>query len=114
MTIAEKNDQFRKDVCSGIKQSDGKAVQTRGVSALGVPNAIDIQLKVAEFDTFTKGDDPYGEHDFGMIEADINHPKIFWKIDYYSNSDMQYGAEPEAKIEHDCYRVLTIMLADEY
>ena len=58
---------------------------------------------------FPIGNDPYGEHDFGVIEA-IDLPKVYWKIDYYEDESMNYGTEDKI----NCYRVLVIMLADEY
>lgn len=36
---------------------------------------------VRSFTDFTKDNDPYGEHDFGMVEH--QGEKYFWKFDYY-------------------------------
>jgi Protein of unknown function (DUF3768) len=38
--------------------------------------------------------------------------KIFWKIDYYSDAEMEYGAEDPAS--ESTYRVLTVMFAEDY
>jgi hypothetical protein len=54
---------------------------------------------VKEFNTFTEGNDPWHEHDFGSF--DYKGEKIFWKIDDYEGNE---GYE----------LVMTIMLAEEY
>ena len=43
-----------------------------------------ILQKVSAFNNFTEGDDPYGEHDFGVIEG---MPRVYWKIDYYADEN---------------------------
>ena len=68
-----------------------------------------ILAKVKAFDNFSEDNDPYGEHDFGAIEI-LGVGKVFWKIDYYDDSDMEFGAEDK----ETAYRVLVIMLADDY
>ena len=107
--IAKKNDEFRVTTMQGLKSDTGKAVRTRGVAALGSFANIYIQSKIAEFSEWTADNDPYGEHDFGSIEIN-GLPKIFWKIDYYANADIEYGTADRL----NAYRVLVIMLADEY
>ena len=107
-SVQQLNDTFRKSILRG-KRPDGKAVMTQGVKALGnLARAYLFQL-IINHSHFPNGDDPYGEHDFGVIEA-IDLPKVYWKIDYYENSDIEYGTEDKI----NCYRVLVIMLADEY
>ena len=67
-------------------------------------------LAVQSFSSFTKENDPHGEHDFGSFE--VTGHKIFWKIDYY-DAAMQFGSEdPTDPVKTT--RVLTIMLAEEY
>jgi hypothetical protein len=57
-----------------------------------------------------KGNDPYGEHDFGSL--DMMGERIFWKIDYY---DLAFRAGSPAPDDPEVTRrVLTIMLASEY
>lgn len=68
-----------------------------------------ILAKVKAYNTFDPEDDPYGEHDFGAIDI-AGVGKVFWKIDYYEDAGMEYGAEDKAT----AYRSLLIMLADEY
>ena len=107
--IADKNDAFRKAVMKGIQREDGKAVRTQAVAALGSLTNLFIHAKIAAFDDFNEGNDPYGEHDFGSVTLD-GKTKIFWKIDYYADTSMEYGAEDKL----NCYRFLVIMLAEEY
>jgi hypothetical protein len=103
--IAELN-----DLCRTAMGVAGRAVQTRGISALPLAEQSAIREKVETFDAFEKGNDPYGERDFGAFEH--NGQKIFWKIDYY-NKSMDGGSEDPAD-PAQTIRVLTIMLADEY
>ena len=107
--IATANDTFRKSILRG-KRTDGKAVMTSGIQALGSLTHAYIFQRIINHSHFPNGDDRYGEHDFGVIEAIDWFPKIYWKIDYYENSDIEYGTEDKI----NCYRVLVIMLADEY
>lgn len=87
-----------------------KLIQTPGINALPPATQSRIREKVELFDTWTKGNDPHGEHDFGNFEHDGN--RIFWKIDYYDRA-LEYGSEhPEDPAQTT--RVLTIMLAEEY
>jgi hypothetical protein len=103
--IAELNDLCRKSM--GIA---GRLIQTKGFNALPPHVQSAIREKVEIFDNFTSDNDPYGEHDFGVIEHDEN--RIFWKIDYYA-PDMMHGSENPADPKQTV-RVLTIMLAEEY
>ena len=106
--IQRKNDAFRKAVFSR-PQPDGKAIMTRAVASLaGMTKAL-LFHEIVNFDDFTEGNDPYGEHDFGCIELE-GLPKIYWKIDYYEDASMVYGTEDRL----NAYRVLIIMFAEEY
>ncbi len=96
--IAKKNDVFRK---SGF----GVTV-TPGVQVLeDLGGLID---DIRRFNDFTEENDPYGEHDFGIVYW--WGEKVFWKIDYYDQA-LKYGEDP---LSLDCRRVLTVMLASEY
>ena len=106
--IQAKNDAFRKAVMFA-PQPDGKAIMTRGVANLGNMVCAWIYKQIAEFDAFTDDNDPYGDHDFGSVQPQ-GLPKVFWKIDYYEDADMESGTEDKL----DCYRVLVIMLSEEY
>ena len=105
-SIAELNDAFRR----GDKKVPGQVVITAGISTLSKDVQAEIFTQVRNFNDFTEGNDPYGEHDFGSFEhAD---GKIFWKIDYYDPT-LQFHSEDKADITKT-KRVLTIMLASEY
>lgn len=85
---------------------------TQGVASLDGDTQLIILAKVRAFDTFPKDDDPYGEHDFGVVEVSTFGKlyRVYWKIDYYADESMDTGTEDKIK----AYRVLTLMLADEY
>jgi hypothetical protein len=102
--IRDLNDAFRR---SGV---GGKVLLTNGVNALGMDKVNLLNARVREFASFPKGNDPYGEHDFGAVT--FEGTKYFWKIDYYA-LDMQHGSEDPADPSQTT-RVLTIMRADEY
>ena len=104
--IRDLNDAFRSDL------SSGHLMLTRGVHALGLPGSAAAIRKMVEFAAFTPENDPYGEHDFGIIELDGE--KLYWKIDYFErDSGLTAGAEhPEDATTTE--RVVTIMLASEY
>lgn len=105
--IAMINDTFRKKVLHA-PQPDGKAVITRGVAAL--PSNLQAWLfhAVATDTDFPAGNDPYGEHDFGVVVS--GDMQFYWKIDYYADAGMEFGTADKA----NAYRVLVIMLAEEY
>src|SRR5215211_4865405 len=101
--VRELNDAFRKTF------KGGRVMLTAGVEALPSDVRAMAIRKVATFDTFTKDNDPYGEHDFGNFE--LSGYRFFWKIDLYDTS-LRYGSPDPADPEKTC-RVLTIMLAEE-
>jgi Protein of unknown function (DUF3768) len=95
------NDQLRQNF------SEGTAVLTCGVAALGAEAVARIVKTIAVYDDFCHANDPHQEHDFGAFEADGN--VIFFKIDLYEEPDVKNpNGEPVVT------RVLTIMLAEEY
>ena len=109
-TIALQNDEFRKRVLRH-PHPGGICHLTRGFNALPDLTKDRVYEMIRAKEEFDEGNDPYGEHDFGSVEI-VNTPKIFWKISYYQNRNMEYGTEtPEAPTT---FRVLTIMLAEEY
>ena len=110
--VVAKNDAFRKRLFirdAKAAQTEGLHHMTRGVHFLPDPDKALVLFAVRDFDDFSEGDDPYGEHDFGAI-ALPNIPKVYWKIDYYEDAKMAVGTDDRVT----AYRVLTIMLADEY
>jgi hypothetical protein len=102
--VRQLNDSFRRSFVGGV------VVVTAGVEALPRERRGLLIAKVREFDAFTEDNDPYGEHDFGVVEdGDV---RCFWKIDYY-DSEMELTS-PDPSDPAVTTRVLTIMLADEY
>ena len=108
--IAAMNDQFRAHGASPSLQ--GRMFITAGIAALPSPVQAEIVAKVQTFDAFTEDNNPHGEHDFGAFDVpEIG--RIFWKLDYYADADMEAGSEDPSD-PAQCFRVLTIMLASEY
>ena len=59
---------------------------------------------------FTPDNDPYGEHDFGALEA--AGERVFFKIDYFDRS-LAYASSDPADSSVTT-RVLTVLLSHEY
>jgi len=71
------------------------------------PHIRAVLREVMNFSSFTAGNDPYGEHDFGAVE--VGGERYFFKIDYY-DEDFEFGVDQY----RDAFRrALTIMRADE-
>lgn len=108
--IRDLNDRFR----AGDRAIAGRIMVTIGVQELIAnhegSSLADVIRAVREFDSFTRDNDPYGEHDFGGFA--FLAKKLFWKIDYYA-PDLEHGSEDPADVSLTV-RVLTIMLAEEY
>lgn len=69
--IAELN-----DLCRKAMGTAGRLMQTEGFDTLPLHIKSAIREKVETFDNFTSDNDPYGEHDFGVIEHEEH--RIFW------------------------------------
>lgn len=105
--IAESNDKLRQNLFNPGKD---KVILTQGVSNLPFDEQLRILIKVQLFNNFNAGNDPYSQHDFGMIEH--SELKYFFKIDYYDTS-MEYASDDPSNPDITT-RVLTVMRADEY
>ena len=102
------NDAFRRAL--GHKAGlPGKFVMTAGIAALGDNVVYEVIRKVCAFDSFSEDNDPEGDHSFGAFEHD--GVSIFWKIDYFADAACDYGAEDPGT---RCFRVLTVLRADEW
>jgi hypothetical protein len=88
----------------------GGAVITVGVAALGRGTVECIVRAIAIFNDFLNDNDPYGEHDFGMLE--VNGQTIIFKIDYYDSTLSQHSPDPSNPAVTE--RIITIMLDSEY
>ena len=75
-----------------------------------MPDRAGLFKLIQYFNDFSKGNDPYSEHDFGKVEYNGN--EAFFKIDYY-DVDMVHGSEDPSDPEQT-QRVMTIMLTHEY
>ena len=102
--VAVLNDAFR------VTFLGGTVCVTAAVHERGDDFVKAALLAVRGFDDFDTSNDPYGEHDFGVLEYEGE--KLFWKIDYY-DQNLEYGSEDPTDPAKTC-RVLTIMLASEY
>ena len=98
------NDQLRQNL------SEGTAVMTCGVAALGAEAVARIVKTITVYDGFCQANDPHQEHDFGAFDADGQ--TIFFKIDYFDKG-LAYHS-PDAADRSVTERVITIMLAEEY
>lgn len=103
--IRELNDRLRRE-----GKGRGTVVATAGIQAMGATFLRRAAEAVCRFDAFDDANDPWGEHDFGIV--DVEGERVYWKIDYYDLS-LTAGSENPAN-EGETHRVLTIMLAGEY
>ncbi|MEG2313614.1 DUF3768 domain-containing protein [Brevundimonas sp.] len=101
--ICALNDQLR------TQHVGGRILISQGIVAEGPAFILAALGAVKHFNKFNELNDPYGEHDFGVVH--IEQDKVFWKIDYYDQS-LTAAADPAS--ETDCVRVLTLMLPEEY
>ena len=101
--IRELNDRLRR---TGI---GGTIVLTRAVASLDEPDLKDLLKLIRDFDDFNRGNDPWGEHDFG--EVMLNGIRFFWKVDYFDQS--LAWASPDPTDDAVTRRVLTIMTGED-
>ena len=88
----------------------GTLVLTAGIIALGRERQQIVLDAIAAFDRFDADNDPYGQHDFGAVEA--AGERVFWKIDYFDCAGRYASPDPaDSSVTH---RVMTVMLACEY
>jgi hypothetical protein len=88
----------------------GTVVVTSGVAALGADLQSEILKLVQSYDAFDSDNDPYGEHDFGMVT--VQGHEIMFKIDYYDHENEVHS--PDASDPSVTKRVMTIMLSEDY
>lgn len=116
--IARQNDAFRKTLMP--VQFEGQMLRGRISMTIGVANLhhetlISVLETVRNFTEFEEGDDPYGQRDFVAFSHAVcgHYVRFFFKIDYYSDSAMNYASEDPSD-PSQTYRVATLMLASEY
>ena len=105
--IRELNDRFR---CQ-LDHSLGRWIISSGVNEKGGLFVQRACRAVQQFTDFKESNDPHGEHDLGRIELDGE--TLLWKIDYYADKNLDAGSEDPSDPKRS-YRVLTVMLAEEY
>ena len=88
----------------------GTIVITPGIQALGDDQIAELMVVIAQFDTFSSANDPYGEHDCAAV--DIHGRRVLWKIDYYDRN-LEF-ASPDPANPSLTKRLMTVMLAEEY
>lgn len=103
MSIATLNDKAR-------KWRDCPTLVTVMVQALSNEDRAALLKLVRDYDAFDEDNDPYGEHDFGTVR--FQGEDYFWKIDYYADKTLTYGAKDPA--DPSTVRVLTVMHTSEY
>lgn len=103
-SIQALNDAFRTSLVGGT------ILLTNAIIALGEQFQREVLEKVKAHTEFDCDNDPYGEHDFGMVVVDGR--EVLFKIDYY-DLDMAYHSPDPSNPAVTC-RVMTIMLAEDY
>lgn len=126
--IALQNDEFRRHL--GIDPHPtfrGVYHITRAISALPLVEQHNLFTSIREFNSFDdgnfddvpydtkkdpkhsdyEGNDAYLEHDFGAVG------EYCFKIDYWTNEELEYGPEDPADPEQT-YRVMTIMRLEDW
>jgi Protein of unknown function (DUF3768) len=111
LQIRALNDGFRTQrSLIGSAIADNTLVITSGVAAHGNDFIDRAVHAVREYSSFSEGDDPYGEHDFGSF--DLDDENLFWKINYYD--PLLDGRPRDPADAAVTRRVLTMLLAEEY
>jgi Protein of unknown function (DUF3768) len=104
--IAELNTQLRRGDCA-VRDRLGSVIMTSGVLNLDQTEQVLITFALLTHDFYA--------HDFGSIE--VYGKLIYWKIDYYDRAtygaDAQRGSDDPSDPEKT-YRLLTVMLAEEF
>jgi hypothetical protein len=98
------NDQLRSTFVGGA------VLVTPGFEGLPLEKRRRILAELRSFDAFDADNDPHGEHDCAILEAEGE--RILFKIDYFDREVNLHSPDPTDPAVTT--RVLTIMLADEY
>ncbi len=107
--IRDLNDQLRNSLATG-KIAGGKIMVTPGINAMPLERQARVFAAVQAFNDFTDENDPWKEHDLGVVV--IDGERIFFKFDYMDPTMSYASDDPSDTTITVC--VLTIMLADEY
>ena len=85
-------------------------VITQGMQALGEAFIRDVVVRLQTFVAFEADNDPYHEHDFGVLV--VEGDQIYFKIDYYNLERDGLSSDPTD--QDVTARVRTIMFSSEY
>jgi len=96
--IRQLNDAFRKTFVGG------QVVMTASLAAEDERVRAAVLQAVADFESFTRDSDPYGQHDWGSFT--LFGQTWNWKVDYYDKK-LEFGSEDPADPDVTA-RVLTI------
>lgn len=109
MTLAEQNDAFR-GALGTHRLLQGRLMVTPSVTALG-DRMHDLLRRVRDFSDDKQIRSSEDERDFGAVVFDGR--VWYWKIDCYDSDECEFASEqPDDPCQ--TYRVLTVMLEDEY
>ena len=103
-SVTEQNDTLRRTF------TGGRVMLTAGIATLPDHQRGSVLAAVREFAAFGPDNDPYDEHDFGVVE--VEGIRCFWKVEAY-HLDLTSGS-PDPVDPGLTTRVLTVMLAEEY
>lgn len=87
----------------------GRVTMTRAVASLPQETISRAMLVLQTYNSFTKDNDPKGEHNYGRFAVDGF--TFLFKIDYY-DADMYYSSDDPADPSQTT-RVLTLMLRSD-
>lgn len=104
LAIRALNDKLRQT------RQGGQVYLSRGIAELGEISLTEVLALIATFDAFDAENDPYGEHDCGLINWDGH--RVLFKIDYYDPTLRFHSDDPTDP--NVTTRVMTVMFASEY
>ena len=103
-SVTEQNDTLRRTF------TGGRVMLTAGIATLPDRQRGSVLAAVRAFAAFGPDNDPYGQHDFGVVE--VEGIQCFWKVDAFSLDLKSASSDPVDPTVTT--RVLTVMLAEEY
>lgn len=116
--IAQLNDQLRAHIFTYLSAQTtarwNRIVLTPSITALAEKAKLQPVLEaVRNFSNFSHDNDPYCEHDYGQIGAEVLglDEGVMWKIDYYDRALESLSEDPADALK--TRRVLTVMFASE-
>ncbi len=102
MEVAKLNDELRRSI--PFIPEPHRLILTDSLMDLSEETLEELFSAIRIFNTFNESNDPYKEHDMGLVE--IDDQPYFWKFSYLDENFEFYRTNGA--------RLLTIMRADEY